>query len=306
MEGEDNSGNSRGVDTRVQSAPVTVAEMLSSASAFLEARGITDARINCEWLCSRMLRCSRLELPQRYPLVLPEKYLEAMRRGLRRLAANEPVQYILGEWDFRGHTFHLDSRALIPRPETEQLVQLALDSEALRRSDAPGIADVGTGSGCIAVSLALEIPSASLIALDTSEEALALAAENAQLHGVTERVAFSSAGLSDLLDSPSLDIIIANLPYIPTDVVKTLPLRVRNFEPVAALDGGADGLDSIRDVASDATMALRDGGSLILEIGEEQGPVVEELLVELGFEGAAVHKDLSGRVRFVTASLPFI
>ena len=163
---------------------------------------------------------------------------------------------------------------------------------------------MGTGSGCIAVSLAVELSSARVLAIDVSDEALALAGENAQLHDVQDRVSFASAGLSDILDRPVLDAIIANLPYIPTATVEGLSERVKSFEPYQALDGGDDGLHIVRDVAADATMALRDGGGIFLEIGEEQGTAVAELLTDLGFEGVKVHSDLTGRVRFVTAFLP--
>ena len=179
-----------------------------------------------------------------------------------------------------------------------------MEWEPLWAIDRPAIADVGTGSGCIALSLAVERPSARLLALDVSEDALALATENAQRLGVSARVRFAPLGLADVLDGPSLNAVVANLPYISSAEVETLPVNVRSFEPRLALDGGADGLEIVRDIAADATMALCDGGGLFLEIGEQQGEAVRLLLDELGFCEIQVRNDLAGRVRFVTAVLP--
>lgn len=282
-------------------ADKTVGHVLDAASAYLSGRGIKDAGLCCELLCERLLRCKRLEVALHRDEVMPERYLEAMRRAVRRLAAHEPVQYVLGEWDFRGHRLVVDQRALIPRPETEQLVQRVLDWEPLWKRESPAIADIGTGSGCIAISLAVERPEARLLAIDVSDQALALASENAQRLGVAQRVKFVPLGLADVLDEPCLDAIVANLPYIPSGAMAALPLNVQTFEPKLALDGGMDGLEIVREVIADASMALREGGGLFLEIGEEQGAAVEALLGELEFEQIRVHHDLTQRPRFATA-----
>ena len=278
--------------------------VLESGGGFLEQKGIEHPRLACELLAARLLKCPRLELYLNYERELPERYLDAMRRGVKRLAAGEPVQYVLGEWDFMGHTFKVDSRALIPRPETQQLVQRVLDCEALWSADTPPmVVDVGTGSGCIVISLALDRPVGGYIGIDVSDDALALARENAERHDVSERIRLERAELCDLAEPGTLDAIIANLPYIPSAEVDVLPSIVGAHEPRLALDGGADGLDVVRMIVHDAVMALRTGGYLFLEIGETQGAALIGLLSGIGFSDVKVHRDLAGRDRMVEAVL---
>ncbi|HAS82880.1 MAG TPA: hypothetical protein DCS43_09480 [Verrucomicrobia bacterium] len=165
------------------------------------------------------------------------------------------------------------------------------------------MADVGTGSGCIILSLAAAHPQGRYLGLDVSEEALSLARENAERLGLTQRVIFACEGLSDVIEAETLDAITANLPYIPTGAIERLPKNVRDYEPRLALDGGASGLDIIRSVVEDAAIALKNDGMLFLEIGEEQGEAVRELLEETGFGDVAVHPDLTGRDRVVSGRL---
>ncbi len=285
--------------------PRTLGGILDAAAAFLKTRGAAEPRLAAEWLAARLLRCGRLDLHVRRADTLPEPLVEAMRRGVRRVAAGEPVQYVVGRWEFRGHPFLVDRRALIPRPETEQLVQRVLDDRALWQSPHPRIVDYGTGSGCIAVSLVLERPQGRYLATDLSAEALDLARANAALNGVAERVRFVQGELSDLLDPATVDAIVSNPPYIPSAVVDALPATVRAFEPRIALDGGPDGLEVVRQLAEEATLALRNGGRLFLELGAEQqqAGVVGRYLRELGFEDIRAHRDLAGAERFLEATL---
>jgi len=230
------------------------------------------------------------------------------------VADGEPLQYVLGEWDFRHLTLTVDRRALIPRPETELLVDLVLEAKELwypsvaaaaGRSVAipssPLILDVGTGSGCIILSLATERPQGRYIAIDASTDALKLARANATRCGAADRVEFRHSHGCGEFPAGSVDAIVANLPYIPTAVVATLDRNVREHEPHLALDGGPDGLDIVRHVARDAVMVLRPGGWLFLEIGDEQGPATHDLLEHLGLVEISVLADLAGKTRFVRA-----
>jgi release factor glutamine methyltransferase len=222
-----------------------------------------------------------------------------------RVAAGEPVQYVVGRWEFRGHPMNVDRRALIPRPETEQLVQLVLDDPKLWRNPAPRIVDAGTGSGCIVVSLAKERPEGRYMATDISAEALELAKENAALNGVADSIVFVQGELSDFLEPYSVDAVVSNPPYIPSNLVDKLDVSVRDFEPRLALDGGSDGLDSLRQIAEEASMALREGGGLFLELSseQEQGRSVSAFLRQLGFDDISPHRDLAGTERLLRAYL---
>jgi release factor glutamine methyltransferase len=281
----------------------TVKAVLDSGTGYLEAKGVADGRLVCEMLLARLVGCPRLELALNYNRELSEKKLEAMRRGIRRAADHEPVQYIIGEAGFMNHIFKSDRRALIPRPETEVLVNLMLHTDAIWQVETPHIVDVGTGSGCIALSLAAARPNAKVLAIDTSDSALELARENAARLKLSDRVIFANADLSDLVEPESLDAIAANLPYIASADCEKLPRNVREHEPRSALDGGPDGLDIIRSVAEDATIILKNGAPIYLEIGESQGAAVSSLLQSLGFAAVTVTPDLNGRDRVVSGIL---
>ncbi len=281
--------------------PVTVKHALESGATFLETRDIGEARLKCELLAARLLKCPRLELYLRFDHVLSDAHVEAMRRGIKRLAAGEPVQHILGHVTFHSHRFKVDPRALIPRPETELLVEAVLDWP--EPGDDALVVDVGTGSGCIVISLALARPGWRCVGLDISADALALARENAAALGVETRIAFAQAGLSDCLDPESADAIVANLPYIASGECDRLPRDVRDFDPRTALDGGPDGLDVIRDIVPDAAIALRPGGRLFLEIGETQAAAVQRILEAEGFREITISRDLAGRDRIAAGTI---
>lgn len=287
----------------MSAGPKTVGYVLKASADFLAGSDLDNPRLACEHLLARLLLCKRLDLYLRNDTVLDESRLAAMRRGVRRLAAGEPVQYILGRWEFLGHTFKTDPRALIPRPETEILTQHALDCEALWHMPQRCVADVGTGSGCVAISIALARPDVAVVALDTSEPALALARENADAANVSDRIAFLHGELCDVVEPESLAGIVSNPPYIPTDQVDALPRHIREHEPRHALDGGADGMDVIRTIVQDATAAIAAGGFLFMEIGAEQGQPVAALLEAAGFADVEVLPDLAGHDRTVRGRL---
>lgn len=284
--------------------PKTVAGILDATANYLSGKGVDESRLAAEHLLGRLLNCKRLELHSRASEVLNDKQLEAMRRGMKRVAGGEPVQYVLGQWDFMGHTFKVDRRALIPRPETEILVETVLKCEPLWSRQKPAIVDIGTGSGCIVISLALVKPDTLYLALDTSDEALGLARENAVALGLAERIAFTNGEMCDLVEPASLDAIVANLPYIRTGEYEKLPVHIRNHEPRAALDGGPTGLAMIELVVQDSAIALKPGGFLFLEIGEDQATAVSALLEGAGFDAIETVKDLAGKDRVVKGILP--
>ncbi len=278
-------------------------EILQAATEYLAARGVENARLVTEQLMSHVLECPRLQLYVRFESLLTEPQLEAMRRGMKRLAAGEPLQYVVGDTAFMGHLFKTDRRALIPRPDTEPLVEAVLACEPLWARAQPAIVEVGTGSGCIAISLALARP-AAYTAIDVSPEALALARENADRLQVADRLAFQEGDLLAGLGAASVDAVVANLPYIRTADLAALPRHIRDFEPALALDGGVDGLDCIRRLAGQAPDALRADGWLFLEIGFDQGAAVRDCLGELGYAGVTVRLDAGGRDRVVSARRP--
>lgn len=283
-------------------APKTVADVLKVGADFLEKKDIEQPRLACELLACRLLNCKRMDLYTRHDTALSEKQLEAMRRGIKRVADGEPVQYVTGETGFMDHVFKTDKRALIPRPETEVLVKQVLECEELWKNR-PAIIDVGTGSGCIIISLAAKYPEANYIGMDVSSDAVSLAKENAEKCGVSDRIAFASKDISDTIEPESIDALIANLPYIPSDVCDKLPRHIIEHEPRAALDGGPDGLDIIRSVVSDAAIVLKPGGFIFLEAGEDQADKVKEILAGEGFADVSVTKDLNGKDRIISARI---
>jgi len=274
-----------------------VSEILKAAAEFLAGKGVEQPRLVSELLASRLLGCRRLELYIEFDKVLDDKRMAAMRRGVKRVAKGEPVQYVLGQTEFMGHVFKVDSRALIPRPETEVLVDRVVHCEALWSRRQPVVIDAGTGSGCVVISLALAKPDALYVAADVSDAAVELARENAQELGVGDKIGFVAGDLSDFADPESVDAIVANLPYVPTTEYEALPVHIREHEPRSALDGGPDGLFVIRQAVQDATIALKPGGFLFLEIGERQGNAVTALFEEAGFGEIAIEKDLADRDR---------
>lgn len=278
----------------------TLGELMALGDAFLAKQGVPDARAAAELLAARLCKCGRLELYRHVSAVPEERVVDALRRGLQRVAKGEPVQYVLGQWDFRKLTLKVDRRALIPRPETELLVDLVLKSRQARETPKPLVVDVGTGTGCIVLSLAKEMRDGLFVGLDISAEALALARENAALTGLEGRVLFAESDGCGELDPASVDVLVSNPPYIPSKVVDGLEPHIRDHEPRLALDGGPDGLDVYRSLLMDAVMVLKPGGGVFLEIGDEQGHALREMLEEYGFTDVAIAKDYAGRDRFAT------
>lgn len=274
---------------------MTVLEVITAATAYLGKQGVESPRLNAEHLLAHVLaKKSRIELYLDFERPLGESERAPLRELVRQRAEGRPLQHLLGTVDFLGNLFATDARALIPRPETEQLVELVLGSGPFLRA-----VDVGTGSGVIALSLALKCPEAAITACDISPDALALAAENAARHGLTERVVFLESDLLAAIEGP-LDLIVANLPYIPSPEIPKLSREVQH-DPALALDGGADGLDLIRRLAAAAPRLLAPGGILALEIGHDQAPAVCAVLASENYRDISARPDYQNIDRFVIA-----
>jgi release factor glutamine methyltransferase len=272
--------------------PRTVVDFLGLASAFLSARGLPSPRLDAELLLGEVLDLGRLELYLHHDRPLDQSEVDAFRELLRRRGRGEPVAYLVGTTGFRSLVLATDPRALVPRPETEGLVELAL-----ARLPADGaLLDLGTGGGAIALAVATERPDAAVTACDVDGDALALAAENAERLGVRPRLVRSD--LYSALDAGErYDVIAANLPYVPDDDPRVEP-GVRDHEPHGALYAGPDGLDVIRRAVAGAPERLRGDGWLVLEFGDGQAAAIADLLRARGFEDVAVTRDLAGIDRY--------
>lgn len=275
---------------------MTVLEVLRSTTAYLEKRGIESPRLNAEHLVAHSLGKKRIELYLAFEQSLGESELAPLRELVRRRGQSEPLQHLLGTVEFGDQVFLSDKRALIPRPETEQLVEYIAD---LALPPAPRILDVGTGSGVIILSLGARFPTAELHARDISEEALALARENAERSGATERVHFSLGNLLEEICG-SFDLIVANLPYVAASEAPALAPEVLH-DPAVALFGGRNGDELIRQLITTAPPVLAPGGWLALEIGHDQSEALTSFLAEKNYHDITAKKDYAGTLRFLFA-----
>ena len=275
---------------------MTLAEVLKRSTDFLERKGVDSPRLDAERLLAHGLGLSRIELYMEHDRALTEDELAATRALVERRGKREPLAYVLGEWGFRNLLLKTDARALVPRPETEVLVDRAL--ELLDGAPEPRLLDVGTGTGAIALSLAQEVPSASVTAVDISQHALGLARENQERTGLA--VELLEADLREGLPGGPYDLIASNPPYVEPDELADLQPEVRDFEPHVALVG--EGLPEL--VARAAARALKPGGAFVMEVHSRHGERLLALLDELGFVETRVTQDLAGRDRVVEGRLP--
>jgi len=278
---------------------VTVLELLQSTSDYLARKGIDQPRLNIEHLLADSLGKKRIELYLEFDRQLTETELAPLREKVRRRAAGEPLQHLLGSWDFYGRTFKVDRRALIPRPETELLVDVVLPELRAASKEGMRLIDVGTGCGILAITFALEIPGLEVVAVDLSPDALALARENAARFGLESRIAFVHSNLLDQTDGV-FRWVVANLPYIPTAELDTLQREVKH-DPKLALDGGRDGLDVIRNLVASLQTRLAPPALIVLEVGPDQAEPVRELLARQNYRDISMTKDYQGVQRIVSA-----
>ena len=261
----------------------------------LAENGHDNPKRTIEELFAYHLDCKPLEIYTQ--TTIDESIVET---DLNRLLNNEPLQYIIGTAHFYGIEFNCDGRALIPRPETEQLIDRILNSDLINHP-APRLIDVGTGTGCIALTLATHLNNAHVEAVDSSETALALAWENTEKLGLSERIVLHHNNLLSGRTDEIYDAIISNPPYIATDHWKTLSTSVKEFEPRAALDAGPDGTECYEALAPEAWRALKPNGHLFLEIGYDQGNIVQHILQRNGFHTIELNKDTQGHDRIIHA-----
>jgi release factor glutamine methyltransferase len=279
----------------------TVGALIRAAQSYL---AVTNGapRLEAEVLLAHVLACSRTHLYAHPERKLSSELRTRFQRLVSRRAADEPLPYLIGETQFYGMELHVDPRVLIPRPETETLVELAgAWLTAHRRAEkAPAVVDVGTGSGAIAISLAVDASWARIYAADLSSPALDVARDNARRHNVYERITFLLSDLLEALADP-VDLIVSNPPYIAQEEWATLPAGVREREPRLALDGGVDGLQIIQRLLVDAARRLRTQGALMIEIGAAQGPEARKA-ARRAFPDAEIQivQDLAGRDRVLS------
>ncbi len=276
---------------------MTIREALPQAVSALEAAGIPDPRTDAALLLADVTGLSPMELSLQGTQALTPWQGRRFSSLLLSRASRKPLQYLLGTQGFYGLSLAVDQRALIPRPETEILCELALG--LLRGMESPKVLDLCTGSGAIALAIQRQCPSATMTATDLSGEALALARENA--HRCQAPIRFLAGDLFAPVAGETFDCIVSNPPYIETEACRALQAEVL-FEPLMALDGGADGLAFYRRIAKEAAQHLRPGGVLCLEIGDTQGEAVGALLEAEGrYQNVSIHRDLNGLQRVVVA-----
>lgn len=277
----------------------SVVEVLQKTEAFLARAGVETPKIDAEWLLADLMGVRRLELFLQHDKPLEEAVLSGMRERVKRRAAGEPLQYIIGHVDFHEIRLAVAPGALIPRPETELLVEKVI--ARLRGREAPRIVDLGTGSGAIALALASALPGARVLAVERSADALKLARANAEALGLRERVAFRSGDWLDGLDLQA-DCIVSNPPYLTDAEWAEARREVREHEPREALVAPENGLADLRRIIGAALQRLAPGGLLALETGIGHGDALMECASAAGYTDCVVEKDDNGRDRFLFAS----
>jgi release factor glutamine methyltransferase len=276
----------------------TPLKLLNWTQGWFVQKGIDAPRLTAELLLAHALGCDRVRLYLDFDKPLGDPELAAFRELVRRRGEREPTAYLLGKRDFFGHTFQVDPRVLVPRPETEQVVEAAL---AALPEEGRAL-DLCTGSGAVAVSLGLARPRARVTATDISPDALAVARENAARLGAAG-VSFLTGDLfAPVPAEERWDVIVSNPPYVPRGELDTLSPEVRR-EPRLALDGGGDGLEISRRIVAEAPGRLRPGGALVLEMHESHLHELPALCLQAGFQRAEPHRDLAGLPRYVVAHM---
>ena len=286
---------------------MTILELLNWSTYYLTDHRIEHPRLNAELLLARSLELTREELYIHFHDPLKGKEKETLERLVHRRIAGEPLQYILGRQEFWSLDFKVDPRALIPRPETELLVEQAISILSQRPfGGTPFLLEIGTGSGAIAISLAKEVRSSFIVATDISREALLLAKENAKMAGALGQIEWVNGNLFEpfylLKGREPFDLILSNPPYISRSEIERLAKEVKNYEPIIALDGGEDGLKFFRTILSQAPLYLKREGWLLFEVGQGQSLMVSEQIEREGvFSKPECIQDYSGIERVVKA-----
>ena len=286
---------------------MTVLEAIQRSTEFLGKKGVDSPRLQTELLLAHLLKQPRMRLYLEFERVLAPAEVDGLREFVRRRGLREPLQHIVGSTSFCGLEIAVSRDVLIPRPETELLAERGWTflAELSTSNSQPSTAlDFGTGSGCLAIALAHKCPAAEVAATDISVEALALARQNAARHGLAERIRFLHGdGFAAVPAGMRFDLIISNPPYIPSGEIASLQPEVRDYDPHRALDGGSDGLDYARRLASEGGPFLKPHGRLLLEFGDGQADSLREILQQQMWVVEAVVEDYTHRPRIMVARL---
>lgn len=280
----------------------TVARLLEWTTGHFKTKGIESPRLEAEILLAAALGIRRIELYVRHDQIVDEAGRGRFRDMVKRRQEGAPTAHVVGKKEFYSLDFAVSPATLIPRPDTELLVDEAI--RLAKGKESPVILDIGTGTGCVPAALASRLPKARLIAVDISPQALSVARENAKRLGFADRIEFLEGDLFAPVGHRKADLILSNPPYIPTADLETLEPSVRDHEPRLALDGGPDGLRVIDRLANDAKAVLAPGGRMLLEFGAGQKEAVAALLERNGWQVEAIFKDAGGHPRVVRAALP--
>jgi release factor glutamine methyltransferase len=285
-----------------ESQSMTVLEAIQRSAEFLSRKGVEPSRLHAELLLAHALKLPRMQLYLKFERSLQPEELDQYRELVRRRGTREPLQQVVGSTSFCGYEIAVNRNVLVPRPETELLAERSWKFLKELGSSAPTALDFGTGSGCLAIALAAECPTATLFAVDSSAQALELARSNAEQAKVAERVHFlHSDGFGALPPEVRLDLVVSNPPYIPSGEIASLEPEVREFEPRQALDGGPEGLDFYRRLAAEAGARLRSGGKLMVELGDGQAQATREVFEKQKWIVEAIEDDYTARPRILVA-----
>ena len=283
---------------------MTFDQLMAEGAAALEEAGIVNARLESRWLLAHVTGHQSSELIIRGQDNVPEEAVGAFRNRVSRRAGREPIQHILGTTEFYGLEFLTDARALIPRPDSEIVVEATLGQ--LAPNEPARIADLGAGSGCLLAAILANRPLASGTGVEASAEAASLARENLLRLGLSARADVHEGRWSDWQGWSDVDLIISNPPYIPSGDLAGLMPEVRDHDPAAALDGGPDGLVAYREIVRIGAAAMKPGAWLVFEIGHDQAEAVIALLDAAGFQSVSLFRDLGGNDRAIIAKRPVV
>ena len=280
-------------------------EVIKKSSEFLAKKGVDSPRLQTELLLAHLLKLPRMKLYLNFERTLLPAELDALRALVMRRAQREPLQHIIGSTSFCGLEMTVNKHVLIPRPETELLAELGwafLTGLKTQDSRPKTALDFGTGSGCIAIAIAAKCPTAQVVAVDISADAIAVAKQNAASNGVSDRVEFRCGdGFATVNGTDKFDLIVSNPPYIASGEIATLETEVREFDPRGALDGGTDGLDFYKRLAADAGAFLNPGGKIMVEFGDGQAKEISDIFTANRWTVESVHQDYTKRERMLTA-----
>lgn len=278
---------------------LTVLEALNGASDYLQNKGIKSSRLNAELLLSHILNCKRLELYLSFDRPLQKSEIDSYRELLKRRSTFEPLQYIIGKVEFYGLEFEVNQSVLIPRPETELLVETVIESVA--KDENINILDIGSGSGNISIALAKNIPSCTVVGIDISEEAIETSTRNAKLNGVESQLMFVKKNILNGIEinENSFDVVVSNPPYVSVADFVNLDPELRLYEPQIALTDEIDGLSFYRNISVLSRSLLKNNGKLFFEIGAGQSDAVKKILIDSDYKNIVIIKDYSDIERVI-------